>query len=140
MKNVSISEILKTAASFKDVKERIAFLVRYDSLALRTILQGIFDPHIKYLLPEGRLEYNPSHVDEANLLYTESRKMYLFVEGGHPTLAQARREWLFIQMLENVAPDDAELLLLMKDKKSPHKEINRKVVTAAFPGLIQQPG
>ena len=60
--------------------------------------------------------------------------MYLFLEGGHPTLPQLKREKLFIEVLESVHPDDAKFLLLLKDKKLP-EGLDVKQVVKAFPGI-----
>ena len=46
-----------------------------------------------------------------------------------------KRETMFVQLLENCAPKDAELLCLIKDKK-PIKGITIQHVTEALPGLI----
>jgi len=43
---------------------------------------------------------------------------------------------MFIDMLEGIHPKDAELLILMKDKKSLAKGITKKLVEEAFPKLI----
>ena len=93
-------------------------------------------PYCKFLLPEGKPPFKPNQFDEPRALHLEVPKFYLFAEGGNPNLKQIRREQLFIQMLENVNEDDAELLIAMKDKKSPFKGITKDVVVAAFPGLI----
>jgi hypothetical protein len=62
--------------------------------------------------------------------------MYLFVEGGNPNLSQLKREQIFIELLESVDPQDAELLVSVKDKKLPYKNINRNLIEKTYPGLI----
>ena len=42
---------------------------------------------------------------------------------------------MFVQLLENIAPKDAELLCTIKDKK-PIKGITLEHVTKGLPGLI----
>jgi hypothetical protein len=59
----------------------------------------------------------------------------LFIEGGNPNLNQIKRESLFISVLENVHPEDAKLLLSMKEKKLPYSGLNSKLILKAFPGL-----
>jgi hypothetical protein len=61
--------------------------------------------------------------------------MYLFIEGGNPNLTKLKREMLFIQLLEGVHKDDANLLCHIKDKKLPFKTINNDIVKKAFPNL-----
>lgn len=117
--------------------ERAAELKKHDNFAVRTILQGCFDPRVKWLLPEGTPPYKPSTlVDQENVLIHDARKLVYFVEGGAPGLKQTKREMLFIEMLETVAPKDAELLVAIKDKKFPFKGITKDIIKEAFPGLI----
>ena len=62
--------------------------------------------------------------------------MYLFVEGGNPSLKQLRRESLFVQLLETVSADDAKLLLAIKDKYLPYPGVTPDIIKEAFPGLL----
>lgn len=47
-----------------------------------------------------------------------------------------KRERKFIELLEVVHPDDALLVLVMVDKKSPIKGLTKKLVQEALPNLI----
>jgi hypothetical protein len=40
---------------------------------------------------------------------------------------------LFIEFLESLDPDDAELIIGMKDKKLPFRGLTKKTVCEAFP-------
>lgn len=132
----SISSILKECSEVKKKDQRVLALRQNCNEATKVILKYMFDPNIKFLLPEGDPPYKPSQFNESGVLYADLRKMYLFVEGGNPNLKQIRRESLFIDLLEAVDPEDAKLLLAMKDKKSPYKGINAEIVQAAFPELF----
>ena len=104
--------------------------------AFKIIFKYIYDPQIKWLLPEGDPPYKPCEfLDIEGRFLAELRKIYLFVEGGNPNLTNLRRETLFIQMLESIDPNDAKLLLAMKDKKSAFSGINKTIVRQAFPEL-----
>ena len=103
---------------------------------LKSILKYALDPNIKFLLPEGVPPYKPNVYDEPKALLAEANRIYLFIEGGNPNLKPLRREQMFIQMLEYVSPNDAVLLLAMKDKKLPFKNITKEMVREAFPGLL----
>ena len=134
---LSISEILKRANELGTLQERKAFLLQNDSLAIHTILKCVYDPNVKFLLPKGKAPYKPTEFDrQESRLYAEMRKMYLFVEGGNPNLSQLKREQIFIELLESIDPQDAELLVLVKDKKLPYKNINRNLIEKTYPGLI----
>lgn len=122
----------------KSTKDRVSFLQSIGSPALHQVLKYMFDPSIKFLLPEGNPPYKVSEFDQPGRFLAEIRRMYLFIDGGNPNLSPMRRETLFIQMLENVDARDAELILCMKDKKSPVKGLTKKVVEEAFPGLLSK--
>ena len=74
------------------------------------------------------------------MLYGSLRKMYLFIGEGNPAVTKNKREILFVNMLESLDPEDAKLLLAVKDKKMPYKGITKKLVTETFPGLIEDNG
>jgi hypothetical protein len=136
---LSISEILKRASEIKDEDTRINWLRQNNSILMEAVLRGAFDPKIKWLLPEGNPPYKPNDlVDQHHRFYTECRKLYLFIEGGNPDLKQLRRETLFLELLETLDPEDAKLLLAIKDKHLPYPGVTVEVVNKAFPGIITQ--
>ena len=47
----------------------------------------------------------------------EYKMFYNFIKGGNPSLAGLRRETMFINILEGLHPLEAEILILVKDKK-----------------------
>ena len=55
------------------------------------------------------------------------------MRGELPNMTSMRREQLFIQLLEALDPDDAELIIAMKDKSSPYKNLTKKLVMETFP-------
>jgi len=139
MMKLSVSEILKKASLIEDENQRIDWLRHNNSVALESVLRGAYDSTIKWLLPEGSPPYKPSElVDQQHILYAESRKLYLFIEGGNPNLNPLRREALFVQLLEAVDPEDAKLLLAVKDKKIPYPHISPEFVRKAFPGILHE--
>jgi hypothetical protein len=136
-KKKSVSEILAETCNLRRKEERIQHLRANDSHALRSMLQGAFDPGIEWLLPEGVPPFNKSQlVDQQGMLYAESKKLYLFVKGGIYNLRPLRREALFIEILEKIDPSDADLLCAVKDKKMPYSKITYDLVFETFPGMI----
>lgn len=133
-----LAEVLEKCAEFKKKSERVEALQANAELqpAIKTVMEYMFNPNIVFVLPEGAPQYRPSEFDEPGRFYSELRKMYLFVEGGHPGLTKLRRESLFVELLESIHPKDAELLLAMKDKTCPYKGITKDVAMAAFPELF----
>jgi hypothetical protein len=134
---LSISEILLIASKGTTDQDRANALKIHDTVPLRQVLWAALDPRVKWLLPEGNPPYKPCDlVDQQHRLFTEARKLYLFLEGGNPNLKQLRREALFIELLESLDPEDAKLILAAKDKTIPYPGITIEVVNLAFPGLI----
>ena len=109
---------------------------------MRTILKGAFDPTVRFLLPEGEPPYRkddaPKGFEPSNLHRISRRFKYFDVGGIGERLEPAKREKMFIDCLEALHPDEAELVVLMKDKKltGKYKGITKKLVTDAFPNLI----
>lgn len=133
---LGIYEILENASKLSKKQEKIDYLRANFNPTLGLILQYAFDPNIKWLLPAGKVPYKPSIHDERGVLYREAKKLYLFVEGGNPNLKQTRREFLFIQLMETLDPNDAKLLESIKDKKLPYKGMTKALIKEAYPGLI----
>lgn len=136
---LSISEILEKASKLSKTQDKIDFLRQHWSQPLGMVIKYALDPNVKFNLPEGAPPYKPNDiVGQETRLYSEARKLYLFLEGSNKNLNKIRREALFIEMLENVDPKDAELLIAMKDKKLPYKNLNVKLFKEAYPGLIEE--
>ncbi len=133
----SLYEQLSVISELKTTKEKVEAIVTHPRVAAFKAIFGLaYDQNIKWLLPEGEPPYRPTDVlDAEGRLLSELRRLYLFVEGGNPDLTKTRREFLFIQLLESVHPQDAKLLIAMKDRKLPFKGLTKKVAQQAFPDL-----
>lgn len=132
-----ISEIINQTAALKNENDKINFLRANDNPTLRQILRIGLDNRVEILLPSGSPPYKPTESKEAQgMLFTEARKLYLFVRGGNDSLTPFRREMLFIQMLEAVDPEDSKILIAMKDRKLP---LSAELVNKAFPDMQIQP-
>ena len=136
---VALPKIFAEIAKAKNKEEKRGILLNYSKNgALKEVLKYAFHPDIKFLLPPGNPPYK-SVVDETEnptYLYGLLRKMYLFVEGGNSNLKPARREYLFVEMLESVHPTEAELLLQIKDKKIKCKGLTYNLVKETFPEIL----
>lgn len=137
MRKLGISEILKKASEQKSTEDKVRVLRENNSPVLTMIIKYALDPTVVWDLPKGAPPYKENtYEDTQSMLYQEARRLYLFVKGGNNELTPLRREQLFIGLLESLDRDDAKLLCSIKDKKLPFKGITKKVVDAAFPGLI----
>lgn len=57
--------------------------------------------------------------------------------GGADHISKSKREQIFLAILENVHPDEAEVLCLVKDKKLQKKytRISRALIEETFPQI-----
>ena len=131
------SEVLEKLGKLKTKKQKVKYLQDNNSDSLRMVIKSSFDPKIVWLLPEGPVPYVPNDAPEGtehtDLAY-EARKLYNFFKGGNGEISQYKREALFVQMLEGLHPDEAQLLVAAKDKAL-HKEykgLSTNVVKEAF--------
>ncbi len=66
----------------------------------------------------------------------EYTKFYNFIKGGNNSLSGLRRETMFINILEGLHPLEAEILILVKDKRLTDKyKITKEVVSEAYPQI-----
>lgn len=133
----SIYNILKECSEPKSVNDRVALLQKNGLPVIKQLLKYAYDPAIEFDLPAGDPPYKPCEfLDQEGRLYSEARKMYLFVKGGNPALTKFKREMLFIQFIEGIDKNDAILILAIKDKKLPFKTLTSEVVKKAFPDIF----
>jgi hypothetical protein len=132
----SIAWILEFTSKLPEA-EQIKCLQANDTPAMRIILQYCFHEAAKWALPEGTPPYKVSELNDLDsILYGESRKLYLFLEGGNTNLTPLRRERLFVDLLESVTPGDAKLLISIKDKKLPYPGLTPETIKKAYPGIF----
>jgi hypothetical protein len=134
-----ISEVLQKVSNAKTKAEKIKLLQEYNTNALRSILIANYDESIISMLPEGPVPYEANDAPKGTdhtVLEKEYRRLYLFFKGGSSSLKQSQRENLFVQMLEGLHEEEANLLVLVKDKALQQKyKITRACVEEAFPSI-----
>ena len=132
-----MSEVLDKVAKAKTKKQKVELLRQHNTDALRMVLKSSFDPRIEWDLPEGDVPYTPNDAPEGtehNMLVHEARTLYHYIKGGNPQLTQNRRENMFIQILEGLPHDEAEIIVSAKDKglHRKYKGLSSNVVREAF--------
>mgnify|MGYP003149860751 FL=1 len=135
-----ISEILRKVSNAKTKAEKVDLLRTNNSPALRQLLIWNYDDSVISEIPEGEVPYTPNEAPvgtDHTRLEQEYRGFYRFVKGGDPKLKGLKRESMFIQLLEGLSAEEAELLCLIKDGKltSKYKRITKAVVAEAFPQI-----
>ncbi len=131
------SEILTKVAKLKTKKDKVEYLQKYNTDALRMVIKSSFDPKIEWVLPEGDVPFRVNDAPEGTehtVLASEARLLYNFVKGGNGQLTQNKRESMFVQMLEGLHADEAKLIVAAKDKKlhQVYKGLSANVVKEAF--------
>ena len=133
-----MSEIATKVNNAKDKPRKLKVLKDHDSVPLRQILKGAFDPKIEWLLPKGDdIPFNKNDAPigtEHTILSQEAKRLYLFTKGGDNTLSQNKRETLFIQMLEGLSGEEADFLITVVNKKinNKYKGFTANLVKEAF--------
>ena len=135
-----ISEILRKVSNAKTKKEKVELLRKHNSNALRQMLIINFDESIESVIPEGDVPYTPNDAPvgtDHTRLESEYRGFYRFVKGGDPRLKSLKRETMFVQLLEGLHQEEAELIVLVKDGglNKKYKRITKAVVSEAFPQI-----
>ena len=134
-----ISEVLQKVSNAKTKAKKIELLQQHNTDALRMILIWNFDESVISELPTGEVPYEKNEAPvgtEHTVLEKEARLLYNFVQGGNNGLQQSRRENMFIQMLEGLHKDEANVLCLVKDKQLGKKyKITKACVSEAFPQI-----
>lgn len=131
------TEVFTKINNAKVKSKKVQILKENDTPGLRRILKGAFDPKIQWDLPKGTppfMENEAPMGTEHTILESESNKLWHFIIGGDNTLSKTRKETLFIQVLEGLHKDEANLLCVVKDKKlhNSYKGLTPSVVKDAF--------
>ncbi len=163
--NPFLFEILDLASSQRSAAKKVEVLKQYEHDCVKMVMIWNFDQSIISLLPEGEVPYGETQdqtvykgslsenlVREAaggesatgqdldgrgrTSLRREYQNLYHYVKGGNDTLTTTRREMMFINLLEGLHPNEAEILILTKDKKLGDKyKITLEHVKAAYPDI-----
>ncbi len=124
-KDALLTEILQKVSSAKTKKGSLLIIN--------------FDDSLEFLLPEGEVPYTPNDAPagtEHTRLTQEYRGLYRFFKGGDASIKGMRREQLFVQLLEGLHADEANLLVSAcnNDIQSKYR-ITKAVVAEAFPQI-----
>jgi len=102
--------------------------------ALQDILQWVFNDRIKSTLPDGKTPFRKNDAPASDLsesaLRFEFKKFKYFCTEEVP---KTRRETMWIEMLESIPANEAEMMDLVKDKVWPFKHITKDIASKAFP-------
>ena len=134
--NPFLHEILSLVSKQRSKAKKIEVLKEYECDALKSVLIWNFDNTAISVMPEGEVPYKkneaPLGTDHTSLR-KEWKNLYHFVKGGNDSLSSLRRESMFIQLLEGLHPDEAEIICLVKDGNLETKyKLKKEVVQEAY--------
>ena len=115
-------------------------LVPYASVGQQNVRSGNLSDNINRSI-EMMGELNSNSIGSQDQGRTSIRKEYTyfynFIKGGNDRLSSMKRETMFISILEGLHPLEAEILMLVKDKKLEEKyRISKQNVSDAFPDIL----
>jgi hypothetical protein len=160
--NCFMFEILDYVISQRTKAKKLESLKEYETPALLALFIWQFDPSIRSALPEGTVPY--AAMEELGVgndtlsetiekqkgdrlserlgsnarttIRNEYTKFYNFLVGGNAELSNIRRETIFINMVQALHPREAEIVVLVKDKKLTDKyPIAFELVQEAYPQI-----
>ena len=139
MKN--IYEIFDEFEEAKNKQQRMDVIGRNLSKVLTEVLQLGFHPEPKWYfdeLPESYVVKDvPAGMSYAKLS-TEIRKLYMFQKGNEiaDKLTDKKREQLLVELLQNLEPREAEVIMGIFRKDFGVKGLDYKFVKEAFPAML----
>jgi hypothetical protein len=135
MKVKRISSIFEEVSKIKSKNDRVDFIRKNQNQLMKALVQCAYHPNVEWLLPEGSPVYikNKDSYESDIVMYQELNKLYLFLKGGNVNVTQEKRAKLFVQLLEKLHPEDAELLIAVKDRKINYPFMTSKLFQEAVP-------
>ena len=136
----NVIETLEMIDKAKTRDEKREILKSRDNYATRALLQLNFHPDVKWHIPRGSPPYTPSQESDSTegSIHFEVKKLNYFVKGGGHDLSMLKRESMYVQLLERVDPEDAKLLIAVKDQNLSYKGLSYKLVRDVWPDLLPE--
>lgn len=150
-----ISEVLQRVSNAKTKDQKVDILREYRSEALTKLLLANFARSIRFVFPAGKTPYveqeRPKGIGHT-VMFKEHRMVEKFITktvngvtyfgcsgGVRPNIQQLKKEQLWIQLLEELHPEEAMVMDLIKDKLLTDRyKITKQNVIDAFPELRLQ--
>jgi hypothetical protein len=141
MPEFNVRETLEEVAKAKTRDQKREILKKRENLATKILLQLNYHPDAKWLLPPGAPPYEPAKQGDmtSNSFHYEVKKLDYYTDPSpHPLseLPMLRREAMFVGLLERLDPQDAEMMIAIKDKKLSYKGLTYKLVKDTWPDLL----
>ncbi len=129
-----IPDILAHASTLKSKKDKIAYLKTWtENPVLKNVIRMAYNDEVQFSIPSGSPPYSPAEAPRSNL-YKENPKIGYLLEGSR--VQQLKKEVIFVKMLESLRPDEASLLIAVKDKTMPYDGLTWEIFNEAFPDVL----
>ena len=132
----NILETLELVGKAKTREEKRQVLKDRDNFATKALLQLNYHPNVKWKLPKGIPPYAPNQNQADASLHFEVKKLDYYTDPSPHDIPMLRRESMFVQLLERLDPEDAKLLLAIKDQKLSYKGLSYKLVKDTWPDIL----
>ena len=141
MPEFNVRETFEEISKAKTREEKREVLKKRENFATKALLQLNFHPAVKWLLPPGAQPYTPSTEGDmtSNSLHYEIKKLDYYTDPSPHSLDELpmlRREAMFVGLLERLDPQDAVMMIAIKDKKLSYKGLTYKLVKDTWPELL----
>ena len=138
LSKMTLPEIMNHLSSDVSNEDRPAAMQQIANFRpdFKAVIQLVFVEGIQLDLPSGVPPYKQQDMPQNwgyNRLPKELKKMHYFIKGAQNTVNRVKKESMFIEMLESLSPEEAKLLIQIKDKKLEYKGITKRYVKKAFP-------
>ena len=141
MPEFNVRETFEEIAKAKTREDKREVLKQRENFATKAILQLNYHPEVKWLLPPGAPPYTPATQGDmtSNSLHYEVKKLDYYTDPSPHSLDELpmlRRESMFVGLLERLDPQDAVMLIAVKDQKLSYKGLTYKLVKDTWPELL----
>ena len=136
MPEVNVVETLEMVGKAKTREEKKQILLDRENFATKAILQLNYHPDVKWKIPKGAPPYVPNENSADASLHFEVKKLDYYTDPSPHDLPMLRRESMFVQLLERLDPNDAKLILAVKDRKLSYRGLSYKLVKDTWSDLL----
>ena len=99
-------------------------------------LSEVISDEVRRMHEVGSFSLGSTDKEGHTTIRREAKHFYRFVKGGDDAMNAIRRETMFINNLEGLHPLEAEILILVKDKRLTDKyKITKEIAAAAYPQI-----
>jgi len=132
-------EVFQACEEVDSVAERVKILQEHGTFGIKTLLQANYKEDVEFDLPAGV----PPYKENVGVAGQQHRHFEKHVRQLRHLIKQSplpafKKELTYIKLLENLAAEDAKIMIAVKDKnlKGLYKTITEATVRKAFPTLL----